>query len=433
MREKGRKQNIAWLGLLMLLVLCGCGAAQTTADVSSSPEPQVLTVSTPPPTAVLTLAAQDGHPALMKNRGSGQFDPAQTVTRSALCRMLAPMLEGLTASSPAFADYQAGDSGYREAASLFAAGLLPETEDGCFGPDEAVSRQELSYILCRLAEALPDEDGARARVLAADVTAGVTARSGKSAGNDELILREELAVVLVRLAGRTLDETGLFLAECLPADISREDYAWAYIADAVTDGAVPAAEPGVHRAYNWLYAVWEDGTLVCNADYDVWSFAPDGGYTTGSAELDGYLRGALEEIGADALDDEAALQAAYLYVKYFGEYLVQPEDMTPLEPGAMGWEYNRALRFFHNGGGTCYGFAAAFGMLARVLGQEAYIVSAEVNQYHGAHAFVVIPEDGIDWIYDVELEATRQERHPDLALYRMQNYTTYFYWYEPVW
>lgn len=432
MREKGRKWNIAWAAGLLLLLLCGCGAAPVTAeDASPSPEPQVLTASTTTPAAALTLAAQDGHPALMNNRGSGDFHPEQIVTRSALCRLLAPMLDGLPSASPAFSDYHAGDSGYREAAMLFAAGLIPGTEDDCFGPDEAVSRQELSHILRRLAQALPEADDVR--VLAADVLAGVTARSGKSAGNDEPVRREELAVVLVRLAGRSPDETALFLAECLPADISRDDYAWAYIADAVTDGDIPAPEPGVHRAYNWLYAVWEDGTLVRDADYDVWSFAPDGGYTTGSAELDGFLRDVLEEIGAGALDDEAALQAAYLYVKYYGEYLVQPEDMTPLEPGVMGWEYERALRFFQNGGGTCYGFAAAFGLLARVLGQEAYIVSAEVNQYHGAHAFVVIPEDGIDWIYDVELEATRQERHPDLALYRMQNYTTYFYWYEPVW
>lgn len=417
MTEKDQKKNILPVLVLLLLFLCGCGSAAA----ETVPEPQVLVTETPVPVLSLMLEDMETHPALMDTRGDGGFEPEEPVTKDDLYGLLAPLLNGLP------------DAGSDEPEqTLRMAGLLSETENDS-APEETLTRAELAHILLRLSEALPAEDGERAAALASDVLYGRTSQSGESAGEDEPILRAELAVVLVRLTGRTPDEAGLLLAGSLPSDVAPEDYAWAYIADAVTEGNVPAAEAGVHRAYGWLYAVWDDGTLVRNADYDVWSFAPDGRYTTGDAELDEYLRQALDEIGADGLDDESALQAGYLYVKYFGEYLVQPEDMTPLEPGAMGWEYDRALRFFRNGGGTCYGFAAAFGMLARVLGQEAYIVSAEVNQYHGAHAFVVIPEDGTDWIYDVELEATRQERHADLALYHMRNYETYFYWYDPVW
>lgn len=417
MTEKDQKKNILAGLVLLLLFLCGCGSAEKEIV----PEPQVLVTETPQPVLSLTLVEMEEHPALMDVPGDDGFAPEEPVTEAELCGLLAPLLCGLP---------EAGSDDPVQTLRL--AGLLPDAEDDPKA-EETMTRAELSHILLRLSEALPAEDGERASALASDVLHGGTSRGGESAGEDESILREELAVVLVRLVGRTPDEAGLLLAGSLPVDVTPEDYAWAYIADAVTEGEVPAAEAGVHRAYGWLYAVWDDGTLVRNADYDVWSFAPDGRYTTGNAELDEYLRQALEEIGADGLDDESALQAGYLYVKYAGEYLVQPEDMTPLEPGAMGWEYDRALRFFRNGGGTCYGFAAAFGMLARVLGQEAYIVSAEVNQYHGAHAFVVIPEDGTDWIYDVELEATRQERHADLALYHMRNYETYFYWYDPVW
>ena len=103
------------------------------------------------------------------------------------------------------------------------------------------------------------------------------------------------------------------------------------------------------------------------------------------------------------------------------------------EPAATGWENVRALRFFRHGGGTCYGFAAAFGLLARSLGEHAYIVSAQVNQYYAPHGFVVIPENGVDWIYDVEMEATRMERHDDLDLFRIKNYGIYNYWYTPDW
>lgn len=429
MEKIRRKLNTAAVCLL-LLCLCACAGA---GESGPEPEPRTLTVTTPPPAARLTVAIRPGHPALMANDGSGDFFPERAVTKSDFCRLLAPLLEGLPECEPTFTDYRRGNSGYMAAASLFGAGLLPEKEDGPFGPDEPLTRGELSYVLRRLSESLPAGDSVRLKALAADVSAGATARSGRGGGGNEPILREELAVVLVRLAGRTPDEAGLFLAECLPGDITRADYAWAYIADAVTEGVVTAPEPGVHRAYNWLYAVWEDGTLVTNVDYGVWAFGPDGRYTTGNGELDGYLAAALDEIGSASLSDEEALKAAYLYVKYYGEYLVEPEDLKVTESGVMGWEYERAQRFFENHGGTCYGFAAAFGLLARALGQEAYIVSATVNQFNGAHAFVVIPEGGTDWIYDVELEATRQYRHADLDLFHIQNYTTYFYWYESIW
>lgn len=411
----------------MLLLLSGCGASEAAA-----PEPYMLEAATPPPVAALMIADGREHPALMANP-RGAFAPKRAVTKRELCLTLEPLLEGLPEGAPVFTDFVAGDDGYDAAARLFAAGLLPEAEGGAFGPAEDVTRAELTHVLRCLTEGLSGEQRSRIRALTAEVAAGKTARSGTSAGEGESIRREELAVVIERLAGREPDAAGLLLAGCLPRGIGTDHYAWAYIADAVTDGVVPAAEPGVHRANGWLYAVWDDGTLVTDVDYGVWAFGPDGRYTTGDAALDGYIADVLDAIGAAALSDEEALQAAYLYVKRNGEYLVQPEDMEVLDPGVMGWEYERALRFFENGGGTCYGYAAAFGLLARALGREAYIVSAEVNQYNGAHAFVVIPEDGVDWIYDVELEATRPERHAELGLYRIQNHVIYHYWYESVW
>jgi hypothetical protein len=192
-------------------------------------------------------------------------------------------------------------------------------------------------------------------------------------------------------------------------------------------------EGGVHRAYGTLYAAWDDGTMVVDADYGVWTFGLDGAYTTGNEELDNYLLDALEACGANDLNDEEALEAAYLYIKYNFEYMVRPEDMDTIEVGVFGWEYDRAVRFFRYGGGTCYGFAAAFGLMARMLGYNAYAVAAQINEYYAPHGFVVIPEDGVDWIYDVEMENTRQDRHKDLALFHIQNYGIYNYWYIPDW
>lgn len=426
-------------GLVLAAALAGCSRTGEAAPAAAvTPEPVTLPVRTPSPNPVedqrapLSLADQGGHPALMRTSRKGNFSPENGVTKRELCEMLCPLLEGLLPGEAEFTDLQEGDKGYETVASMYAAGLLPEQAGEPFGPDEQTTRKELAYILRRLAEALTAEEAERTERLAEDVSAGLSVPDTDPV-TDEYITRAELAAVLVRLADREVRGTALFIAERLPRDMHWGDYAWDYVADAVTEGDVPDPEPGVHRIYGWLYATWEDGSLVTDMDYGVWTFGMDGRYTTGSAELDEYLEEYLAESGAEDLPDEEALQAAYLYVKYNYVYQILPEDMEGEGVGEMGWEYERALRFFRYGGGPCYGYAAAFGLMARALGRTAYIVSAEVNEYHGQHAFVVIPEGDTDYIYDVELEATRQERHADLELYRMLNYTIYNYWYESDW
>ena len=421
---------------ILILLLAGCaGEPETSPAAETPPAFVVITTETPEPEeppATLRLAGQAEHPALLYCASDGRFRPEQGITRAELAEALAGMLYGFPDGLPYFTDYKSPIPGYRGAAALVNAGILSAPE-GQFRPWDTVTRGELADALRRLAQSLRDRPGERAAVLAAETRAGINAPAGAGTGEEEPVTRAEAALVLERLAGREPDEAGLFLAECLPADVALDDYAWAWIADAVTGGRVPAPTPGVHRAYGWLYATWEDGTLIRDMDWGVWTFGLDGRYTTGDAELDAYLLRALADSGASGLEGIEALEAAYLYVEEIGEYLVRPEDAEPLAPGVTGWEYDRALRFFRYGGGTCYGYAAAFGLLARALGEYAYIVSAEVNQYHGAHAFVVIPENGVDWIYDPELEDTRPERHAPLALFRIEPYGYYNYWYENDW
>ena len=418
--------------LVLTGVLIGCTARAPDRSLGAAPpEPVTLPVRTPLPEPLLeqrdplSITAQQDHPALMDTDGNGSFYPERTVTKAELCGFLAPMLSGLPAGEADFTDYRRGNAGYNDVAALYAAGLLREQAGEPFAPKAAADREELVYILHRLSLCLePASAAERADLLAEELSAR---------GEEELLTRGELAEILVRLSGREVRQTALFIAERLPPDMTMEDGNWAYIADAVTEGIVPDPAPGVHRIYGWLYATWEDGTLVTDMDYGVWTFGVDGRYTTGSPELDDYLAEYLDISGASRLPDEEALQAAYLYVKYNYVYQIRPEDMEGEGVGEMGWEYERALRFFRYGGGPCYGYSAAFGLMARALGYTAYIVSAQVNEYHGPHAFVVIPEGDIDYIYDVELEATRQERHPDLSLFRILNFTIYNYWYEPDW
>ena len=287
----------------------------------------------------------------------------------------------------------------------------------------------LYETLDRLSVSLPGKDGDRAEEVAQAVEEQTLLDEGEAR-----LTRREAAVALVKLSGRTPDEGRLILGEGLPGDVDADDEVWAWMADAATEGDIPLREEGVYRLHGWLYAADENGELIRGGTYGVWSFDADGRYTTGNASLDEKLRQALIDSGADKLEGEEALQAVYLYVKNNFEYIVTPRDQTPEEVGSTGWEFQRASRFFRYGGGTCYGYAATFGLLARCLGWNAQIVAATVNQFNGPHSFVVIPdEDGTDWIYDVELEDTRPERHEDLDLFHIQNFAVYNYWYTPDW
>lgn len=419
---------ILFLMLAAVALLCGF----RLADTASETERAALPAGTIQTQAVsLTIAKQDTHPALMTVNDVGYFQPYYRATIRETCESFYGLLKGLSAVSTKdeTLDRALWAEGYRAAALLHNAGILTGDD---IRPTDALTRQTLVAMLERIAGCLSGEEAARAAALAGDVSAGVTGKDGTSAGED-IITRAELAVVLVRLAGREPEEAALLIGEYLPVDVSMDTYGWQYIADAVTAGTVERPESGAYRAYGALYGVDENGKLFRDMDYGVWTFGPDGKYTTGDAELDDHIAQVLEACGADELPAEEALEAVYLHVKYNYVYLVTPEDMVTEEPGATGWENERALRFFRNGGGTCYGFAAGFGLLARSLGEHAYIVSAQVNEYYAPHGFVVIPVDGVDWIYDVEMEATRMERHKDLALFRIQNYDVYNYWYTPDW
>lgn len=197
--------------------------------------------------------------------------------------------------------------------------------------------------------------------------------------------------------------------------------------------ALSAGRPGLYRVDGWLYALGPEGESLRAGEDTVLTFDADGRYTTGDGQLDACLAQALHDSGADALEGDEALRAAYLYIKNDFHYKLKPEDAHTEENGSVDWINQRALRFLMVDGGTCYGYAAAFGLMARCLGCEAHIVAGEINQNYEAHAFVVIPENGVDYIYDVEMEDARPERHDDLELYRQTNHQIYSYWYEPAW
>ncbi|MFR3305780.1 MAG: transglutaminase domain-containing protein [Faecalibacterium prausnitzii] len=79
--------------------------------------------------------------------------------------------------------------------------------------------------------------------------------------------------------------------------------------------------------------------------------------------------------------------------------------------------------------GNCYCFAGQFLYMARRLGYNAYVVSGGVGRKDSDHAWVMICENGVPYIYDVELEwGYRAGRygHAEYNMYKMPLNKTVF-------
>lgn len=380
----------------------------------------------------LSIADRTDHPALLYLMEDGAFHPERALTWGEFVRAVGVLVDGLSRPASTMWLSEDGLEGtYRGVSGLTRAGILDL--QGQFRPKRAMTRDDLAQTLDRLGLQMEGEEQVLVRAIATAVAQGAMLGGEEVLDGTQAVTRREAAVVLVRLAGREPESEGLFAAGLLPKDVGEDDWTWPFIADACLAGEIPVREPGIFRMYGWLYKADENGALVKDETDGVWTFGPDGRYTTGDAALDATLANALEVSGANDLTGRAALEAVYLYVKNNFSYKVTPEDTTPETTGSTGWEFARATRFFSNGGGTCYGYAATFGLLARALGENAHIVAARVNEHNAPHSFVVIQEDGVDWIYDVELEDARPYRHKDLALFHIQNFKIYNYWYNPSW
>lgn len=181
-----------------------------------------------------------------------------------------------------------------------------------------------------------------------------------------------------------------------------------------------------------LYYVPADGAaFLTNGKVEYLEFGADGRYTSGNAELDGYVAQALAACTNDSMTRSEKLRAAYLYVRDNGSYLSR--DHQPR--GSTAWAEESAVFFFKNGRGNCYCFSSAFLFLARQIGYQAYPISGGVGYANKDHAWVMIPGgDGVDYIYDVELEYAyryRYEQKKNLNLYKMTTATAPFLYHFP--
>lgn len=482
--------------ILLALSLCACAQTQiaavepeATPTLSTKLLASVRSESETAQLGPLPVLNTDEHILYLEPVRSGRRDPDAAINRDGLLRIapdepmtradvisaLYKLLENPVTGQCSFSDVSEDDGVYEALCCLTAWGVVSDST-GEFDPDGLCSRAQLMTMLSRFypceqddaqepyvgsffrrgaqVERLPDGGMASFEDIrghwAESAIENAVDRGWIEAGGkfypDAAVTRAQFCHVLNAVLGRSGDAA--LAAMCgeydVFADLSSDheyyadvieaacEHDFAYDENGVEYWRGADLEPGLQRADGWLYYVNEDGSILRNGSVQQWDFDENGRYTTGVAELDEMLRSILLEIGADDMSQGSALRAAYLYCTYDHVYIYHNWYTYGFD-GVNDEFAFRALRFFKSGGGYCYDYAAGFGLLARALGYNCYIVKAQVNQYYAPHGFVVIPENGINYIYDPEMESTRPERHADYGLFRIQNGAIYDYWYTPWW
>lgn len=473
------------LGVTLILLLSGCGPHEIVAS-EPAPTPElsryIIAAQREPDRVVgLPRFASERHEPYMTALPRNHFFPELPVTRGEACQALYSLLESPASGICSFSDLSPSDALYPAVSALTAWGVISDS-DGAFDADGLISRAQLLTMLSRFCPAEP-ENGLEASQLGtflrrwADIdrlspeteknetvpftdieghwaeaaVENAVDRGWIEAGGkfypDAAVTRAEFCHWLNCAAGRSCDVAMTLLTDDYEAfvdvPVGHPYYADIMEASCEHEFTVDESgaelwtcedlEPGFHRVGGQLYCVKDDGTLLRNEDYKQWHFDANGRYTTGVPAADAALQSVLLELGTDDMTQEQALRAVYLYCTHNHVYIYHDwysygfvdydNDQFPL----------RALKFIETGGGQCYDYAAAFGLLARSLGYDCHIVKAQVNQYYAPHGWVVIPENGVNYIYDPELESTRPWRHADFGLFRITNHSIYNYWYTPFW
>ncbi len=418
MAERGRTRAcLLLIAVLCALMLAGCGSERAA-------EPE----ATEAPPNVYQVRYFFGKDLLQSQEVTEGQRPAQLELSLPGLRFSGWVDAAGTAVRPERTDVT-GDTDYYAAVlpklDNHVSYLFPDA-DGFLHPDEPLTWHALYDALHALvypaaAEYLPeipvknepvpaDEffDVLLALFPADKVNAALPSESG------DTVTRREAAVILNDLLGRGRTETVTLRRDAVAApDVSpaAPDY-WDLVEASVSHipddwgeswqrCEIPARyAPGLLLLDGRLYCIGEDGAMLTDTESGGLAFGRDGVYTSGNAELDGYVVGILASImrenpGADRLE---LLRAAYNYSRESFTYLRK----SPFDFGATGWEAEAAVEMFSTLYGNCYNYAAAFWSLARGLGYDAYAYSGTISE--APHGWVEITIDGTNYLFDPELE-----------------------------
>ena len=323
-------------------------------------------------------------------REDGLFHPLESFTRGDAVRAVYAMLEDKPEGELFLRDVTTRASSYKSACALISAGYISTEANGCFYPDRAITKDELTALLSHIfAPAAVEREAA--------------------AFGDTFLRFEAAELINALLMPEGAHESAVF------ADVSPERPYYDAVMLAGSGGeALP--EPGFVLREGRLYYARDDGRFLCDGMVGTLYFDASGRYTSGDEALDGFVSEALRSHTEESMTRMEKLRAVYEYVRDRFLYMKR----NTYSPGETGWEVSEALTMFRSGKGNCYNFTGAFWALARGLGYDAVCRSGRIGAAQDPHSWVEIAEDGEVYIYDPETEMScRLVNDTVTSLYRL--------------
>lgn len=382
---------------------------------------------------------------ILPDDGSGRFRPNDPITRRECAVMLSHFLTPVEMPDAVSPDARPDTPGAETNAQPDTPGTETDETQGTSreaqpnGSDAAATGQRYAF---------PDvtpEDAAAAAIDAAVACGLFSADENGLFRPDAPMTRAETAVVFNRLLGRAPNATVLARMRNLQAftDVNYDHWAYAAIMEATInhtyreDGtgfeqwtsyeqppARPAIPDGFHNVDGWLCCA-RNGQYIVSETVDGFVFDANGRYTTGNASLDQKLAEIVRAQTNEGMSRDEKLRALYNYVRDNFTYIKR--DLVA--KGQTGWEPAYAERFFADGRGNCFSFAAAFQQLARAIGIDARTVVGNLGKNRQDHGWVEISLDGVNAVYDPEIEMVYRGRGRQYDMFRFQYSAAPFdYW-----
>ena len=376
---------------------------------------------------------------LMNGYADGTFHPDEPITRgemvTALCRMMG--VDEIVAQ--AFEDVNAENWAMGSVAAAMTKGWLTGYEDSDFYPDAPLTRAEAVVLINRAMGKTPNKT-------AIDLvceTSPYRDVSKKYWAYYDIVDVSFSSELMAYIMGEVPDaQQGFIILGDDLCHVNAEkklDYfqkGFHTITDELdSDGVYYApdngyflrrSKPGLQELDGSLFYVEkEDGPFASNYDYGYLHFGENARYTSGDAEVDGYVDAIMEPIiqGNSAnLLREDKLREAYNAI-LFGDYDYMSRH-TGWTRGSTGWSLKCAKVMYSTKRGSCYYWAASFLYLARRLGFQAYPVVGGVNENNAQHAWVMIDHgdqiDNIDVNNQSRLPAAQRQIDQDEYIYDVE-------------